>query len=368
MTLCIEGVAREERENKMRYLLILMGLLVANVASAMDCEKVPTCESLGYASEDDPSCTPDGYVYCPFDENYKKCVNYDCAKMGFTEDDKTSWCGKLIKCRGNPRMTLCQNLCEVGDVYYADGTCGYANEYDPSNKNKTPVGVVFLTTSGGVHGKVMALSTLTVDDNSDFDSQNPFHNTQEFLSVGFSNYIVQGLTPYTSETLAQALQNGEPEVFDGKGNTQKMLAADLTECHNQNINNQKACTPVAAKACTAFYPLGVSADNPKVGAGQWYFPSIGELMQMWGYDLSKVTGFYYSETTHLYQQLNDSLEKLHAKDVDVKLMNMNNNKFWSSTIGYVEGTGYVSVYLINFVLHYHYGGFQDSYVRPVLAF
>ena len=343
-----------------------MIVLFSNQAMALNCEKQPTCEELNYSKEDNPKCDKNGYILCPYDQSYKKCVRYNCESLGFTQSNKSAWCGKISKCPTDNTYTLCKDLCEIGDVYYSDGTCGYADDYDSTHENKIPVGIVFLTTNGGVHGKVMALSTLTVDDNSDFDPQNPFHNTQEFLSVGFQNSIVQGLTPYTSQTLAQALQNGEPEVFDGKGNTQKMLAADLTECLNQNTNNQKLCTPIAAKACTAFYPLGVSADNPKVGAGQWYFPSIGELMQMWGYDLSKVTGFGYRGLAYSYQQINNSLEKLKTKNIDIQPLK--NAQHWSSTIGYVERTGYVSVYLYHGTLHYHFGGFKDSYVRPVLAF
>ena len=103
--------AREEKEYKMRYILILLGLMFAGVASAMDCQKLPSCESLGYASEDDPTCAANGYVYCPFDETYKRCVIKDCTKLGFTESDKTSWCADLIKCKGNAKMTLCQKSC-----------------------------------------------------------------------------------------------------------------------------------------------------------------------------------------------------------------------------------------------------------------
>ncbi len=95
----------------MQYVLILLGVMFANVANAMDCEKVPDCESLGYSTKDDPNCANDGYMYCPFDQDYKVCVQYNCAALGFTESDKTSWCADLIKCKGNEKMTLCQKPC-----------------------------------------------------------------------------------------------------------------------------------------------------------------------------------------------------------------------------------------------------------------
>ncbi len=95
----------------MRYLMFLLGLLFTNVANAMDCEKVPDCASLGYSTEPDQNCADNGYMYCPFDTNYKVCVQYDCAKMGFTESDKSTWCADLIECKGNSKMTLCQKAC-----------------------------------------------------------------------------------------------------------------------------------------------------------------------------------------------------------------------------------------------------------------
>ncbi len=95
----------------MRYILFLLALMFANVANAMDCEKVPDCASLGYSKDNDPNCADNGYMYCPFDKSYKRCVNYDCTKLGFTESDKTSWCADIIKCRGNENLTLCQKAC-----------------------------------------------------------------------------------------------------------------------------------------------------------------------------------------------------------------------------------------------------------------
>ena len=100
----------------MRYLMFLFVLMFAGVANAMDCEKVPTCEELGYSTEEDPNCAENGYMYCPFNREYKKCVNMDCEKLGFTTSDKTSWCADLIECRGNPQMTLCQKPCFATDA------------------------------------------------------------------------------------------------------------------------------------------------------------------------------------------------------------------------------------------------------------
>ena len=99
----------------MRYVMFLLALLITNVANAMNCQKLPDCASLGYSKENDPNCADDGYMYCPFDQDYKVCVQYNCKALGFTESDKTSWCADLIKCKGNEKMTLCQKACIATD-------------------------------------------------------------------------------------------------------------------------------------------------------------------------------------------------------------------------------------------------------------
>ena len=99
----------------MRYVLILLGLVIGGVAEAIDCQKLPSCEELGYSKESVKGCADGGYVLCPFDETYKKCVDYDCETLGFTESDKSSWCADLIKCKGNEKMTLCQKPCLATD-------------------------------------------------------------------------------------------------------------------------------------------------------------------------------------------------------------------------------------------------------------
>ena len=100
----------------MRYVLILLGLLMyANLAEAIDCKTPPDCASLGYSKGNDPNCVEDGYLNCPFDQDYKVCVQYNCEALGFTESDKTSWCADLIECKGNSQMTLCRKPCFATD-------------------------------------------------------------------------------------------------------------------------------------------------------------------------------------------------------------------------------------------------------------
>ncbi len=74
----------------------------------LQCEPVPDCVTLGYQQE--VECPNGAYVNCPFDASYKKCVNQNCADLGFTTTDKTRWCKKIITCPTDLAYTLCDEL------------------------------------------------------------------------------------------------------------------------------------------------------------------------------------------------------------------------------------------------------------------
>ena len=103
-------------KKEMHYIMFLLALLFTNVTNAMNCQELPDCEELGYSKEDVKGCAENGYLNCPFDQDYKVCVQYNCEALGFTDSDKTSWCADLIKCRGNEKMTLCQKPCFATDA------------------------------------------------------------------------------------------------------------------------------------------------------------------------------------------------------------------------------------------------------------
>ncbi len=99
----------------MKYVLFLMMVLFSSQAVALNCEKQPTCEELGYSTENNPNCLDDGYLICPFDFNYKKCVNFNCESLGFTKSDKSEWCADIATCKGDKSYTLCQTPCIAWD-------------------------------------------------------------------------------------------------------------------------------------------------------------------------------------------------------------------------------------------------------------
>ena len=306
-----------ERIKIMKYILFLIAILFSNQAVALNCVKQPTCEELKYSKEDDPACKDDGYILCPFDFSYKKCTEFDCEKLGFTQSDKSAWCGKISKCQTDESYTACKALCEIGDVYYSDGTCGYADDYDGS---KTPVGVVYWVTDNGRHGKVINLHNLGREaNNKPFDPANPYDTGS--LYWGYKYYDVKGLTNYTSNgNMLTQLQSRDEDLYDGQGNTDKILAdSGPASCNrgNDTAEYYQYCVPQAAQAAHDFYPPTVEPDNPKVGQGKWYLPAIGELMDLYGYDNSQITDYKGTSGAKGDHKtlVNNTLEALKNKEV-----------------------------------------------------
>ena len=353
----------------MRYLMFLLGLMFANVANALDCDVAPTCAELGYSQDDDPYCADNGYMYCPLDHSYKKCVNMDCDKMGFTEDDKTSWCAKLIKCKGNPLMTLCQNLCEIGDVYYSDGTCGYAKDYDGT---KIPVGVVFYVTDNGRHGKVVNLRDLKTDENFNFNPAQPYEGTND-VPWGLKSTIFEKNVRWpTTEETTLALQKRDNGLYNGQENTKIILAAKAAyqSCKDGSYKENTAdynkyCRATAALATSLFYPPEVSLDDALIGQGKWYLPALGELMDMYGYDNAGIES--YSGATGATREIRSILDitfsTLANKGLNAKALSTSD--YHSSSIP--ENS---SSWLLNYAQGYRTTTFREQakHVRACLKF
>ena len=176
----------------MKYVLFLVMILFSTQAVALNCEKQPTCEELNYSKEENPKCADNGYILCPYDQTYKKCVQYSCESLGFTKSDKNPWCKNIATCPNNPNYTLCTKAsCDIGDVYYSDGSCGLVDDY---NGSKIPVGVVFYITDGGYHGKVASLKAIS--------SPWGLHGTD-----------IKGLKGYNKTSIVLPLQQRDPDYL-----------------------------------------------------------------------------------------------------------------------------------------------------------
>ena len=99
---------------------------VAGCASNADA--AGDCATLGYSTDSVSGCNQ--YLYCPFNSSYKRCVSnndntaVDCTALGFTATDKSAWCSKIVKCKDNTALTLCEkNLtCESNEILI-NGQC-----------------------------------------------------------------------------------------------------------------------------------------------------------------------------------------------------------------------------------------------------
>ena len=316
----------------MKYVLFLITILFSSQAVALNCEKQPTCEELGYSTENNPNCLDDGYLICPFDFNYKKCVNFNCESLGFTQSDKSAWCKNIAACPNNKNYTACiKATCEIGDVYYSDGSCGLVEDY---NGSKTPVGVVYYVSDGGYHGKVINLKDLTrVSESSAFDPKNPYYTKYCCLYWGYYGYDVQMLINYNENNVVDRLKMYDSDLYNGKGNTDKILTTDKPHCtHAENTKEYyHHCFPQAAQAAHDFYPQEELKNDSKVGKGKWYLPALGELMDLFGYDNSQITVF--NGTTGANGKnitvINKTLSTLKSKDVVAETLT--DNYYWSSS-------------------------------------
>ena len=99
----------------MRVLALILGISFAVDAWAA-CTPMPSCEELNYT---DTNCDGE-YITCPFDSAKKKCLSskIDCAALGYTNENKSNWCGKEVSCPTDTSLTLCaeayENPCPNG--------------------------------------------------------------------------------------------------------------------------------------------------------------------------------------------------------------------------------------------------------------
>jgi len=71
----LEYLKETKMAKKNKLWSLAMVLAVRPAYAAIDCQVPPDCASLGYSLANVPNCETDGYIYCPFDRSYKKCVS-----------------------------------------------------------------------------------------------------------------------------------------------------------------------------------------------------------------------------------------------------------------------------------------------------
>ena len=129
---------------------------------------------------------------------------------------------------------------------------------------------------------------------------------------------IDSLDSITVSDGAMRILNGTSASYNGKANT----AAYVAQLGNKAL---------AAYAATQFYAPGVDKTDADFGQGQWYIPSLGELMEVYGTDYDAIsegdgtTGATKANKTIL----NNALSKLASKGVNAA--KISEKHYWSSS-------------------------------------
>jgi hypothetical protein len=232
------------------------------------------------------------------------------------------------------------------------------------------------------HGRVVNLHDLYVQDDYLFDATKPYEGLSESIQWGLYTTTIPDLASYTSnsvtksDSLAYALKNKVLDIYDGKNNTQKILAAVSSVSCSYTAGTfyyAQFCRAPAAEAVHAFYPPNVSADNALVGAGKWYLPAEGELAYLYGIDSNSITISTADDgaTGTIFTSVNNTLNVLAGKLDGSYAAPLADGYYWSSMRCY-DDTECKSPLFWEFNMDNGYRGHSLSYrelhVRAVLAF
>ena len=148
-------------------------------------------------------------------------------------------------------------------------------------------------------------------------STNVTINKIGFTATGGKAFGVVGPVKGIESSVSGGTASRPPALYDGQSNTQAILG-------------QLGADALAAYAASQFYAPGTDKDGT-FGQGNWYLPSIGELMAMYGTDTSQMTSGYGTSgvTGSGKTVINDALKTLAAKGVDAAPLS--NGYYWSSS-------------------------------------
>ena len=148
-------------------------------------------------------------------------------------------------------------------------------------------------------------------------STNVTINKIGFTATGGKAFGVVGPVKGIESSVSGGTASRPSALYDGQSNTQAIL-------------DQLGADALAAYAASQFYAPGTDKDGT-FGQGNWYLPSIGELMAMYGTDTSQMTSGYGTSgvTGSGKTVINDALKTLAAKGVDAAPLS--SGYYWSSS-------------------------------------
>ena len=212
-------------------------------------------------------------------------------------------------CQAKCEVAKSKPNCQIGSIYYSDGSCALPENHDTS---KTVLGIVVHITDGGQHGQIMA--PWPIDTNGNKTSSNS--TTLYWLT---EDVDISSLPNYTSREKAM-------KDYDSCGNTDKLVAAG------------NASVYPAAWAARKYAPTSATK-------GKWCLPAAGIMTNIYNNQnaiqtaISKVGGVSYPSCCTWSSSEYSSTNA------------------WQSNLIYSYG-----------LYNYLYDKYSSQFVRPVLAF
>ncbi len=351
---------------KLFLIFLIFAFYPLNAYSALCVENnILKCDDLGYTK----STCPYGGIACPFDISRWYCAEWTCQDGRYKDKPGINDDCLEVEYKDMTCLDCVPTICKLGSVYYADGSCGFAQNYDGS---KIPVGIVFEADEEGKHGKIIALKDLTVNSTTKkFNPENPFGENSKAIKWGLYGLDIANITNYERGNIVTALKSYEPELFDGKSNTTAIIATQPT---NQNCKNgtyeegtdnyARYCFPPAAAASTEFYPHPDLKSDSVLGAGHWYLPAFGEFLNIIGYNMEAITSYFGTSgtTKTTITAINQALTTLKNQGADADTLA---NAYYATS----SEQGPTMVWLVQSTGYRRYNSKNDSVrVRPITAF
>ena len=148
-------------------------------------------------------------------------------------------------CQAKCEVAKSKPNCQIGSIYYSDGSCALPENHDTS---KTVLGIVVHVIDGGQHGQIMAPWPIDMNGNKTSSNSTTLYWLTEDVDIS-------SLPNYTSREKAM-------KDYDSCGNTDKVVAQG------------NASTYPAAWAARKYAPTSATK-------GKWCLPAAGIMMNIY---------------------------------------------------------------------------------------
>ena len=236
-------------------------------------------------------------------------VNATCTYFSDCSAKISGWSCKSGYTKSGNSCVIETEPCNVGSIYYADGTCLSAENH---NADRTVLGIVVYMTNDGQHGQIMAPWWIDTNGNR------ILLGVDITMTWGLYHTDIPELPNMTNRTLAEA-------DFDSCGNTDKIVAAG------------SASDYPAAWATRKYAPTSATA-------GKWCLPAAGILRNI----------------QKNWSAINTSVNKVGGAS------DLGNYRVWSSSEGSIDNTWIAD--LNSSVFYGNSKNYSGSNVLPVLEF